>query len=265
MITNNKRSVHDHDMETDWNIEVEWLLNQLEETYLKEHPVCLFSEIISCIITGDLTELEDCTQQKVFFNYYQDLLKNYPSLQQNLFFYLIGSTFTAALIGGMDVNRGVALSQKYFKKARDQKRPEDLALLNQTMLKEYTEEVSCFQKYNAVYHPAVKYTIQYIADHIFEKINFVQLSNACGYSLSRIQHLFLEQKGCSLKSYIRNEKIKKACFLLRYSQDSCAHISQKLSFSSQSWFTEQFKKELKMTPAQYRKKYQKSHYKDSLL
>ena len=74
----------------------------------------------------------------------------------------------------------------------------------------------------------------------------------------RKQLLFRQETGKSLHDYILAEKIHAAAQMITTSEMSFSEISQYYSFSSQSHFIQCFRKELGMTPLEYRKRYYRS-------
>lgn len=71
-------------------------------------------------------------------------------------------------------------------------------------------------------------------------------------SSSYLSRLFKKETGDSVSAYIRKQKIEKARNLLRYSDYSVIEIANRLSFSSQSHFIQQFREIVGMTPKKYR-------------
>lgn len=71
-----------------------------------------------------------------------------------------------------------------------------------------------------------------------------------------LSRLFKKETGISVSAYIREQKIEIAKNLLRYSDYSMIDIANRLSFSSQSHFIQQFREAVGMTP----KKYRDEHY-----
>lgn len=67
-----------------------------------------------------------------------------------------------------------------------------------------------------------------------------------------LSHLFHKKSGQSLNSYILNERLTLAKKLLVSSHMSLQEISEYTGFSSSSYFHKLFKKEMGMTPQQYR-------------
>ena len=58
-----------------------------------------------------------------------------------------------------------------------------------------------------------------------------------------------------MSAYIRSQKIDMAKNLLRFSDYSMIDIANRLSFSSQSHFIQQFREVVGMTPKKYRDEY----------
>lgn len=71
-------------------------------------------------------------------------------------------------------------------------------------------------------------------------------------STSYLSRLFKKETGISVSDYIRRQKIDMAKNLLKYSEYSMIEIANRLSFSSQSHFIQQFREIVGMTPKKYR-------------
>lgn len=61
-----------------------------------------------------------------------------------------------------------------------------------------------------------------------------------------------KETGDSVSAYIRRHKIEMSKNLLQYSEYSMIDIANRLSFSSQSHFIQQFREYVGMTPKKYR-------------
>ena len=66
-------------------------------------------------------------------------------------------------------------------------------------------------------------------------------------------HAFKQYKGISPISYLIKLRIKHAKDLLITTNNSIAQISESCGFSSQSYFSQVFRKETGMTPNEFRK------------
>ena len=78
------------------------------------------------------------------------------------------------------------------------------------------------------------------------------LADVLGVSASYLSRLFKKETGDSVSTYIRTQKIEMAKNLLQYSEYSMIEIANRLSFSSQSHFIQQFRESVGMTPKKYR-------------
>ena len=71
-------------------------------------------------------------------------------------------------------------------------------------------------------------------------------------------HAFKEYKGMSPINYLIDRRIQEAQYLLETSNYSIAKIAQAVGFSSQSYFSQVFRKEKGVSPNQYRKSYEQN-------
>ena len=101
---------------------------------------------------------------------------------------------------------------------------------------------------------------EYIYSHIKERITIEDLADSLGVSASYLSRLFKKETGISVSAYIRRQKIEMAKNLLQYSDYSVIEIANRLSFSSQSHFIQQFREVVGMTPRKYRDKHYMVHW-----
>lgn len=73
-------------------------------------------------------------------------------------------------------------------------------------------------------------------------------------SYSSLRRLFRQHTGVSLKQYQTDVRIRRACELLRNSDNSIKEISRYLGYSSPFHFSAQFKKATDLSPSQWREK-----------
>lgn len=84
-------------------------------------------------------------------------------------------------------------------------------------------------------------------------------AEALGITPDYLSKIFKKTEGVSLKRYILQERITRAENLLRYSEYSIIEISKYLGFSTQSHFTQVFKKYCGMTPQAFRNQYSEGY------
>lgn len=119
---------------------------------------------------------------------------------------------------------------------------------------DYTERMRKYRHSNAN-SKHINACREYIYSHIKERITIEDLADALGVSASYLSRLFKKETGVSVSAYIRDRKIDMAKNLLRFSDASMIDIANRLAFSSQSHFIQQFKESVGMTPKKYRDKY----------
>ncbi|OUP49351.1 AraC family transcriptional regulator [Lachnoclostridium sp. An181] len=97
---------------------------------------------------------------------------------------------------------------------------------------------------------------QYLDEHFSEDISLETLSNLTYMNKYYLVHAFKNYKGVSPINYLITRRIQEAKLLLETSNFSIAKIAQAIGFSSQSYFSQVFRKETGLSPIQYRKKYE---------
>lgn len=103
------------------------------------------------------------------------------------------------------------------------------------------------------YSKEIMRCVNYINNHLHERISLKELAAVSGYSESYLSKLFKKQVGKNISEYIVSKKIEEAKALLR-GENSQELIAYYLGFCSQTHFISCFKKECGVTPNQYRKK-----------
>lgn len=114
---------------------------------------------------------------------------------------------------------------------------------------ELTNKVSNHQK-NLNYSPHIRKCVAYINKNLSEKITVNSVAQYCNISSDYLSHLFKEEMGVNLSSYITHQKLELSQTLLFEGYDS-EKICYMLGFSSQSHFISLFKKEYGITPREY--------------
>ncbi len=99
---------------------------------------------------------------------------------------------------------------------------------------------------------------QYLNDHFREDISLQTLSDLTYMNKYYLVHAFKNYKGTSPINYLIDKRIAEAKHLLATTNYPVAKIASLSGFSSQSYFSQIFRKETDMTPNQYRKTMEKS-------
>ena len=155
---------------------------------------------------------------------------------------------------GMELEQAFRLSDFYIQKLDDLHTEEEVHSLHDEMVMDYTQKMGQYYRSdtNSKHINACK---EYIYSHIKDRITIEDLADALGVSASYLSRLFKKETGISVSAYIRAQKIDMAKNLLRFSDYSMIEIANRLSFSSQSHFIQQFREVVGMTPKKYRDEY----------
>lgn len=155
---------------------------------------------------------------------------------------------------GMELEQAFRLSDFYIQKLDDIHTVQEVQGLHDAMVIDYTEKMRRYLRKdtNSKHINACK---EYIYSHIKERITIEDLADEYGVSASYLSRLFKKETGISVSAYIREQKIDVAKNLLRFSDYSMIDIANRLAFSSQSHFIQQFREAVGMTPKKYREKY----------
>lgn len=94
---------------------------------------------------------------------------------------------------------------------------------------------------------------QYLNEHFKEDISLQTLSELTYLNKYYLAHAFKNYKGTSPINYLIQVRISEAKHLLDTTDYSIAKISSVIGFSSQSYFSQAFRKETGMTPNEYRR------------
>lgn len=97
-----------------------------------------------------------------------------------------------------------------------------------------------------------RFVEQYLNEHFSEDITLQTLSDITFRNKYYLGHIFKEYKGMSPINYLIKLRIQEAMNLLENSNYSIAKICQAVGFSSQSYFTQVFKRETGISPNKYR-------------
>lgn len=136
---------------------------------------------------------------------------------------------------------------------------EDYELVCQDLLEVLIINMVRRTKANMIVAPTHKITKecrfveQYINNHFTEDITLELLSEKSYMNKYYLVHAFKQYKGVSPINYLITKRIESAKELLTTTNYSISQISDVTGFSSQSYFSQVFKKTCQMSPNEYRK------------
>lgn len=180
-------------------------------------------------------------------------LADNPFRQEQIMFIVFTTLITrAALEGGVKEDLAYAMSDSYIQTVQSCKELAQVLKLKERALKDFVNAVKS-QKKSAPYSRAIRKAIQYMRTHIREKLLIKDLAREAGLSSGRFSHLFKEETGMTPIAYFQKEKIEMAKDMLKDSEDKIYEISTILGFPDESYFAKVFRKQVGITPGEYRK------------
>lgn len=102
----------------------------------------------------------------------------------------------------------------------------------------------------------VSRTLQYIADHVYDKLSVETVAKETGVSTSHLTALFQRQLAISPGEYIRRVKLEESKCLIREGRLNFSQIAAKLNYSTIHHFSRQFKDNFGISPSEYAKSIQ---------
>lgn len=115
------------------------------------------------------------------------------------------------------------------------------------------EEIKSFR--NIGHRNSIRTAVRYIEANFTEKnLTLSEVADTIHMSSSYFSMEFKSEVGVSFKQYLTNLKIEKAKELLNNPLYKTYEIAENLGYSDYPHFTKTFKKQLGMTPTQYRKR-----------
>lgn len=159
-----------------------------------------------------------------------------------------------AIEGGMDENDAYAASDLYIQRMDLCQDVDSIITLERDMLTFFTLTMRNLQK-ESVFSKPVILCMNYIYYHLHEKITVELLAEHVKLHPNYLSGLFKKETGQTISRYIMARRMEAAKNMLLDSDISCAEIASTLSFSSQSYFTRQFRTTYGFTPEEYRKRF----------
>ena len=113
-----------------------------------------------------------------------------------------------------------------------------------------------FWKEGLIYHNRSMLSIkidQYIQDHIKEKILVTSLCQQFYMSKNALYHLFATEFNSTISEYILNARLQLSLKMIKETDKSITYIASDCGFTDYNYFIRTFKKQIGVTPLQFRK------------
>ena len=173
---------------------------------------------------------------------------------KNVFIVTATLVSRSAIRGGMDAEDALTLSDSYIRRCELISSALELTNLQFRMISDYTERVERLRLGKTPTKLAID-VANYVRRHISEPITTQAIADSLYMNRSRLCVKFKADTGVTLNDYILREKTEEAKRLLRYSDKTALAVGSFLGFSSQSHFSNTFKKYTGSTPKEYRDKH----------
>lgn len=99
----------------------------------------------------------------------------------------------------------------------------------------------------------VSRALQYIADHVYDRLSVETVARETGISASHLTALFHQQMQISPGEYIRRVKLEESKCLIREGRMNFSQIAASLNYSTIHHFSRQFKNNFGISPSEYAK------------
>lgn len=96
--------------------------------------------------------------------------------------------------------------------------------------------------------------VEFLCENYADDLSAVAISEAIGYSVSYVQHLFRQKSGETIGQFLQKLRLKKAAELLRTTSLPIIRIAADTGFCDQNYFSVCFKKAFSVSPKEYRKR-----------
>lgn len=163
----------------------------------------------------------------------------------------------AAMEGGLSPDEAYSLGDDYIQTVEDCRDSGELNALTYAMYHDFIYRVHALHS-----NPDLSREIQKCCDYINlsldRKIRTADLASLVGYTEYYLSEKFKKETGISLSSYIRKAKVERACVLLETTDLPVHVIAAELAFNTPNYFIQSFRDVTGITPAQYRKRNQKT-------
>lgn len=243
--------------EVEYDIEKEIEHNMLEQDekttsqgLQRRNPHDYEKEMLYCIkngLTSRLKKLDlkgDVSQTGALA---LDTLRHY----KNAIIILNTLSIRASISGGLSPETAYQLGEIYIRKIEACLNLKQLSDLSSAIRIDYCERVRELH-FPHFYDPGINKAVHYINENVHKKITAEEIADVLFISKEYLSTRFKQVTGTTLPEYINHQKILEAKRLLRLTDKPLSEISEYLSFSSQSYFQNVFKKLVSLTPMEYR-------------
>jgi len=104
-----------------------------------------------------------------------------------------------------------------------------------------------------IYNNYSEYIIKYVEENYMKPITLTDLSYELNFSLPYISKRFKNDMGVSFTEYLQKKRVEQGCRLIANTEKKMSEIAELVGYADVKFFNKVFKKQLKMTPRQFKK------------
>lgn len=157
----------------------------------------------------------------------------------------------AAIQGGMLPDEAYSRGDRYTQAVLSASSVGELREISHSMYEMFVRSVHELKRDSSLSRN-IQLCCDYINANIEEDISIARIAERLGYSDYYLTKKFIKETGISMKEYIRRGKTERAKQLLKNTDLNIQEISERLNFSSRSYFAKVFYSETGMRPAEFR-------------
>jgi AraC-like DNA-binding protein len=220
-----------------------------------EKAIFLFERNLNCVRMGNVSGIDDAFNSRYSVGNTSLILDSDLRFARTQFQVVVPQITHVAIDSGVEVLDAAVICEAYIKRAQSVTVQEEYIQLIWNILREYANCVAAARQKKSVRDapPLVRDCLSYISAHVYDQLTVKTIARALRVSRSHLSRVYKAAMGETICQCVKNEKIAAAQVLLRSTQLPLVRISAYLGFSSQSHFTQIFRKALLVTPRQYRK------------
>ena len=208
-------------------------------------------EMLRMVREGDLNIQQHMSRIAVAGNIGRMALNDAPRQMKDAVIVCAVLFSRASIEGGLTPETALSLTDNYLQSVEACGNVQELAEIAITMQNDFVQRVHNIRRGSL--SRAVLECREYIDRHLAEKVSLKDLAAALNYSEYYICRRFKEETGQTMTDYIRTRRLERAKELLTDNSLSIREISERLGFCSASYFSETFRAEFGVTPAEWRK------------
>ncbi|HEY3424349.1 MAG TPA: PocR ligand-binding domain-containing protein [Negativicutes bacterium] len=156
----------------------------------------------------------------------------------------------AAVEGGAEAERVMAMLKEFNKEADKFQRVEEFFCKIQTLVSEFLN--SSFSMADKKHLSLVNEAKSFIVENHSKPIKIEDVAARLFISPSHLSRLFQQEVHCTVNDYITRVRIEQAVELMKMPELSVEQVSKSIGFQNQSYFAKVFRKYIGVTPLVYR-------------